>query len=86
MEDTEIIELFFRRDQQAITETKEKYGAFCLKMAKNISGTEEDAQECLNTVLYTAWEKIPPARPEKLGAWLGRVVRNTALSLYRRGR
>ena len=59
MEDTEIIELFFRRDQQAITETKEKYGAFCLKMAKNISGTEEDAQECLNTVLYTAWEKIP---------------------------
>lgn len=84
MEDTEIIELFFRRDQQAITETKEKYGAFCLKMAKNISGTEEDAQECLNTVLYTAWEKIPPARPEKLGAWLGRVVRNTALSLYRK--
>ncbi len=84
MEDSQIIDLYFRRDEQAIAETKAKYGMLCLKMAKNILSDEDDAKECLNTVLYTAWKKIPPAKPEKFGAWLGRVVRNTALSLYRK--
>lgn len=84
MEDKQIIELYFRRDESAIIETKEKYGSFCFKIANNILGIEEDAQECLNTVLYNAWKKIPPAKPEKLGAWLGKTVRNTALSLYRK--
>ncbi len=84
MEDSQIIDLYFRREEQAIAETKAKYGRLCLKIAKNILSDEEDAKECLNTVLYTAWKKIPPATPEKFGAWLGKVVRNTALSLYRK--
>lgn len=82
MEDSQIIDLYWRRDEAAIAETQRKYGVFCYSVAKNILSVHEDAEECVNDTYHRAWDSIPPQRPVKLRAWLGRVVRNLALNLW----
>ena len=82
MEDAQIIDLYWQRDEAAITETAQKYGTLCRSIAKNILTVREDAEECVNDTYHQAWNAIPPHRPERLGAWLGKVVRNLALSRW----
>lgn len=82
MEDTQIIELFNRRDERAIHETQLKYGAYCRSIAINILTVPADAEECVSDTYLRAWNSIPPENPVKLGAWLGRVVRNIAINLW----
>ena len=83
MEDQQIIELYFRRDESALTETANKYGAFCLRIAMNVLSVKEDAEECVNDTYHTAWNQIPPTRPDSFKAFLGRIVRNFSISKYR---
>lgn len=85
MEDSRIIDLFWKRDETAITETEAVYGRYCRKIAFNILGVEEDVQECLNDTWLGAWNSIPPARPACLSAFLGKITRNLAISRYRAG-
>lgn len=82
MEDIQIVELYWQRNEQAIAETSNKYGAFCHSIAKNILSIEEDAEECVNDTYHRAWNAIPPQRPVKFRAWLGKIVRNVALDLW----
>lgn len=84
MEDLEIIGLYFKRDEKAISETAAKYGTFCHSIALNILSINEDAEECVNDTYLHAWNSIPPQTPNKLGAWLGRVVRNIAYDLWKK--
>ena len=86
MEDSQIIGLYFRRDEAAISETAAKYGAYCRGIALNILSSGADADECVNDAYLQAWNSIPPQRPDRLGAWLGRVVRNIALNLWKKNR
>ena len=81
--DKEIIELFFTRDERAIEETQKKYGAYCLRIAQNILGDREDAEEIFSDALHSLWKRIPPARPDSLKAFLGKIIRDAALSRYR---
>ena len=82
MEDSRIISLLFQRDERAISEIERKYGTFCYSIALNILTINADAEECVNDTYLQAWNTIPPQRPDKLGAWLGRVVRNIAINLW----
>ena len=82
MEDIQIIELYWQRNEQAIAETSSKYGAFCFSIAKNILSVHEDAEECVNDTYHQAWNVIPPQRPNKFRPWLGKIVRNIALNLW----
>lgn len=82
MEDAQIIDLYWQRDEAAIAATQEKYGPFCHRIAKNILTVNEDAEECVNDTYHQAWKSIPPQRPAKLAAWLGKVVRNIAINLW----
>lgn len=82
MEDSQIIDLYWQREEAAIAETQRKYGAFCYGVAKNILSVHEDAEECVSDTWQRAWESIPPQRPVKLRAWLGKIVRNLALNLW----
>ncbi len=84
LEDCKIIELYFNRSEDAIPETERKYGAYCLSVAKNILGAEEDAKECLNDALLAVWNNIPPQRPDSLSAYIGKIARNIALNRYRK--
>ncbi len=84
MNDNDIIELYWARNEQAISETDIKYGRFCRSIAQNILMVREDAEECVNDTYHKAWTVIPPQRPEHFRAWLGRIVRNIALNLWNR--
>lgn len=48
MEDAQIIELFFARSEDAISELDKKYGKLCHKLADNILASAQDAEECVN--------------------------------------
>ncbi len=86
MDDNQIVGLYWQRSEDAIPETERKYGAFCLSLARNLSDTREDAEECVNDTYYEAWTSMPEQKPENLRAWLGRVVRNIAVDRFRRNR
>lgn len=84
MEDSSIIELYWNRDESAIPATDEKYGAFCQRIACSVLDSREDAEECVNDTYHRTWLTIPPQRPNSLGAYLGRIVRNLSIDRYRR--
>ena len=65
-EDEKIIELFFRRSEQAIEELDSKYGRVFYKLSYNIVNNGQDAEECVNDAYLGAWNAIPPARPDPL--------------------
>ena len=86
MEDREIVALYHARSESAIAETAKKYGAFCLRVALNLLGIREDADECVNDTYLAAWTRMPPELPASLRAFLGRITRNLSISRYRQNR
>ena len=82
MDDKKIIELFYERSEQAITELSKKYGSLCEKVANNILNNRLDAEECINDAYLGAWNSIPPHNPDSLVSYLCRIVRNLALKKY----
>lgn len=83
MIDAEIVASFLARDELAIKSTEIKYGAYCKTLAKNILRSPEDAEEIINDTLLAVWESIPPKTPKNLKTFIGRIVRDKALSRYR---
>lgn len=83
MEDQEIVRLFFARSEEAIVQTREKYGSFCWQTAYQILRSREDSEECVSDTWLRAWNAIPPNRPAYLKAYLGRITRNLALDRWR---
>ena len=83
VEDSRIIELFFARSEQAITELSRKYGSVCGRVAGNILNDRRDAEECVNDAYLAVWNTVPPVRPDPLLSYVCRIVRNLALKKYR---
>lgn len=82
MEDKEIINLYFARNEDAIKQTDLKYGGYCGKIAYNILYDYEDAKECVNDTWLNTWNNIPPTKPKKLQSFLAKICRNIALNMY----
>ncbi len=84
MEDTEIYQLYWDRNEEAIAQTNQKYGPWCRGIALRILEIREEAEECVSDTYLQVWNNIPPQRPNVFRAWLGRITRNLALSRYRK--
>jgi len=84
MDDGRITDLFWQRDEEALTLTERAYGGYLLSIARRILGDEEDARECVNDCLLDAWNSIPPHRPDSLPNFLGRIARRRAIDRLRR--
>ncbi len=82
MEDREIIDLYWARDEAAIRETDLKYGRLCTCIAGNILSNKEDCEECVNDTYFAVWNAIPDKRPNKFLAYIGKITRNLALKKY----
>ena len=82
MQDEQIVDLYWKRSEEAIRETDKKYGKYCGTIAWNILYSAEDAEECVNDTWMNAWNAMPPHRPGFLKAFLGKITRNLALNLY----
>ncbi len=86
MEDREIIELFFSRNEDALNESQKKYGRYLFTVAKNVLGDEGESQDMLNSAWLKAWNTIPPNRPESLRLYLAKIIRELSIDLFRRKR
>ena len=82
MEDGQIIDLYWSREEAAIEKTQEKYARYCHYISFHILRNEEDARECVNDAFMRVWNAIPPKRPENLKAFLAKIVRNLSLNRY----
>lgn len=79
MEDSQIIELYWQKNTDAISETAKKYGAYCFAIAENILHNPEDSEECINDTWLHAWNVIPPQKPLILRMFLAKITRNLSL-------
>lgn len=80
MNDESIVALFWSRDESAVAEAQKQYGSYCRYIAENVLGDARDAEECVNDAMLSAWNSIPPKRPENLKAYLGMLVRNASVN------
>lgn len=79
MEQARIIELFFSRSEMAIEAAQQEYGAMCRSIARNLLGSEQDAEECVNDTWHALWNAIPPQSPENLAGFAAKITRNLAM-------
>lgn len=84
MDDAQIVGLYWRRDESAITETALKYGSYCYAIAYQILGNNGDAEESVNDTYLDAWNSIPPHRPSVLSTFLGKITRRISIDRWRR--
>ena len=82
MEDYQIVELYWNRNESAIEYTANKYGKYCMTIACNILYNQEDSSECVNDTYLQTWNSIPTNRPEKLSTYIGKICRNLAINMY----
>ncbi|MBR5308229.1 MAG: sigma-70 family RNA polymerase sigma factor [Clostridia bacterium] len=83
MNDIDIVKLYFERDDRAILETEKSYGSFLTAIALRILGDRLDSEECVSDTYLRAWNSMPPQKPSKLSAFLGRITRNLSFDRYR---
>lgn len=86
MDDVAILALFDARDEAALVEFEKKYKPMCLKLARDITGSDETAQECLNDLYLRLWDTIPPEVPRSLKNYACCIIRNLALQQLERAR
>lgn len=80
MTEDAIIALYWKRNEDAIVATKEKYGRYCMVVAKNVLGNDADAEEIFSDACLKAWNTIPPEKPSSLKAYLARMTRQLAIN------
>lgn len=84
MEDAYIIDLFWKRDENAIELVDKKYNSVCYSIAWKILTNREDSEECVNDTWFAAWRYIPPQRPPRLVAFLGKITKGFAIDMLRK--
>ncbi len=84
MEDSRIVDLYWARDEAAISESDRKYGRMLNSLSYSLLSSHEDAEECVNDTYIGAWNSMPTARPDHLGAFLSKIVRRISIDRFRR--
>ena len=84
MDDSVIVQMYWDRNEEALSETAKKYGSYCFSIAKNIVGNNEDAEECVNDTYLQTWNSIPDNKPKMLSTYLGKITRNLSFNRYKR--
>ena len=83
MLDEQIVALYWSRSEQAIAETGEKYGGYLNRIAYGVLRDTLDAQECVNDTYHSAWNAMPPNKPNRLSAFLGKITRRLSIDRLR---
>ena len=81
MTDSQIIALYWARNEDAIKQTDYVYGRKLHNLADKIVRNHEDAQECVSDTYLKTWDTIPPQRPEYFFAYIAKICRNFALGV-----
>ena len=84
MQDEQIVQLYWQRDEAAIRQTEQKYGNYLMKIAYHILADREDSRESVSDTYLRAWQSMPPHKPQMLATYLGKIPRETAIDRFRR--
>ncbi len=84
MQDSQILDLYFARNEKAIEISRQKFGRYCHCVAHNILHNEQDSEECVNETWLRAWNVIPPQKPSKLKFYFAKITRNLSFDRYRK--
>lgn len=84
MDDTKIIELFWERNEKAITETQKKYHNFLIKIANSVLGNTLDCEEAVNDTYMRVWNSVPSDRPNIFSAYLAKITRRLSIDKFRK--
>ena len=84
MQDSQIVALYWDRDEAAIDQTEKKYGQYLTTIANNILSDREDSMESVNDTYLAAWDSMPPHKPQVLSTYLGKLTRRISIDLLRR--
>lgn len=81
MHDGEIVDLFLKRDEEALRIVSEQYGKRLNRISFRITQDEQTAEECVNDTYMEAWNRIPPSEPRNyLLAFLSKIIRAKSLN------
>ena len=84
MQDEMIVALYWKRDENAISETERKYGRYLSKIAYNILSDLEDSKEAVNDTYLKAWNSMPTHQPSILSTYLGKITRQLSIDMFRK--
>ena len=84
MTDAQIVEMYWERNEQAISVTAEKYGTYCYSVAYGVLHNEEDSKESVNDTYMSAWNSMPPHKPNVLKTFLGKITRRLSIDKLKR--
>lgn len=84
MDDKQIVDLYWERNEKAINATAAKYSDYCYSVANNILNNRADAEECVNDTYLSAWNSMPPHRPSVLSTFLGKITRRISIDKWRK--
>lgn len=84
MEEHCIVDLYWQRNENAISETAAKYGKYLHRISYQILQNDEDAEDCVNDTYNDAWQSMPPHRPSTLSTFLGKITRRISIDLWRK--
>ncbi len=84
MEDYRIVDMYWDRDEGAIAESDKKYGRMLNSLSFALLSSREDAEECVNDTYIDAWNAMPVARPDNLGAFLSKITRRISIDRFRK--
>ncbi len=83
MEDYQIVDLYWARQESAISESDRKYGRMLRSLSFSCLSSREDAEECVNDTYLDAWNAMPTERPTYLGAFLSKITRRISIDRFR---
>lgn len=86
MEDQEIVELYWGRKDEAITQSQTKYGPYCYAIAHHILEERRDSEECVNDTWLNAWQAMPPHKPEVLKLFFAKITRALSFNRFKANR
>ena len=84
MEDEQIISLYWRRNENAIKETQNKYHFFLMKIARAVLGNRLDCEETVNDTYLKVCNLIPNDCPEHFSAYIAKITRRLSIDVFRR--
>lgn len=83
MEDEQVIQQLFRREEAGLSAIDSSYGNHLRRIALQICGNRQDAEEVVNDTLNAVWNTIPPEHPQVLFGFIARITRNLACKALR---
>ena len=85
MNDSEIVDLFLIKNENAIKECDQRYGTPLRSLGNRITCDVTATEECIDDTYMSAWQVIPPSDPRGyLFAFLCKIMRGKCIDVQRK--